>query len=96
MGGLEGQAIYIDTENAFRPERLREIFEAVEKQLKKSEEYTHGVLEPENVMDNVFFKACKSVQCLKETVFGQLPAFIAKNSKVYFVIINFIFNKTFT
>jgi len=51
QGGLNGEAIFIDTENTFRPERIRDIILArglvpVKKQKKKTDP-----LEPENELD---------------------------------------------
>lgn len=72
LGGLEGQAIFIDTEGTFRPERIQQIAEA------------RG-LDPDVVIDNVQYVKIYNASHLQLTV-RDIPKYITENNAKLIII----------
>lgn len=72
-GGLGGKAIYIDTENTFRPERIAQMAKAVG-------------LEPEEALENIFVaRACTTDH---QMLLAEKAEEMAKNDNVKLVIVD--------
>ncbi len=72
-GGLNGKAIYIDTENTFRPKRIKSMARGVE-------------LDPEEVLDNIF--VAKIVNTDQQLITAEKAEDVVKERDVKLVIVD--------
>jgi DNA repair protein RadA len=73
QGGLNGKAVYIDTENTFRPERIAQMASA-------------AGLDPEKVLDNIYVARAHTTD--HQILLSEKAAEIAKNDGVRLLVID--------
>ncbi|KAG9156906.1 hypothetical protein Leryth_015499 [Lithospermum erythrorhizon] len=84
-GGLEGKAVYIDTEGSFMLERVLQIAQACVEDLHSS----HRKMTPADFLDNIFyFRVCSYAE--QTAVINYLETFVADHKDVKVVIIDSI------
>eukprot|EP00252_Welwitschia_mirabilis_P000590 TRINITY_DN10572_c0_g1_i1.p1 TRINITY_DN10572_c0_g1~~TRINITY_DN10572_c0_g1_i1.p1 ORF type:complete len:299 (+),score=61.89 TRINITY_DN10572_c0_g1_i1:26-898(+) len=94
FGGLEGQAVYIDTEGSFMVERVCQIAEACVKKLEAfpSRSETRAMkdnrkLHIDDILENIFFfRVCSSTEQI--ALVNYLDKFIEEHKKVKIVIVD--------
>lgn len=75
--GLKGEALYIDSEGSFRPERLVEMAEAYHKKYKKDQEFN-----PQKYLDKIHYVRCHTPEDLKILILHQLDSFLDSHQAV--------------
>lgn len=73
QGGLSGKAVYIDTENTFRPERIAQMARAVG-------------MDPERVLDNIYVARAHTTD--HQMLLAEKAADIAKNDGVRLLVVD--------
>jgi RAD51-like protein 2 len=102
FGGLEGQAVYIDTEGSFMPERVAEIAQALVHHLKSIAAVKVASLAPADAAALSAYLAEFSVQTIMSNIFvfrvfdhteqmaciKTLPAFLASHPRVKLIVLD--------
>lgn len=88
FGGLGGDAVFIDTENSFRPNRLVEIAQNIESRLSRDDEFTSEDLNVDKVLDDTIVEYCFDWTYFRAVILGKLDKIIEKRPKVRLIYLS--------
>ncbi|XP_074598574.1 DNA repair protein RAD51 homolog 3-like isoform X2 [Brevipalpus obovatus] len=90
FGGLGGEAVFIDTENSFRQNRLIEITQNIESRFSRDDEFTSDDLNVDKVLDGTIVEYCYDWTYFRAIILGKLDKIIEARPKVRLIVIDSI------